>query len=146
MKLHRPPKKQSPEGVELKRLFRAFQVVSMGLVAHLKRNSVVSDDELETVTRNAGETLETVKEVLSRVLSLTESDAGQLGDVELGVRFERQQSEILYLVETVVPMLEKLYNLRHITEHEYWSLTRYWRSIPAQHQLLVDRWERARNF
>lgn len=144
MKLYKSPKRK-PEAVDLKRLVKAFQVVSAALVSTLKKTPVTSEDELETVTQNVQDTLETVTAVLSRVLSLTESEVARLDDVELGVRFERLQSDVLYLVETATPMLERLYNLRHITEKEYSSLTRYWRSIPAQHQLLVERWERARN-
>lgn len=144
MKLHKTPKKK-PEAVDLKRLLKAFQVVGNALVSTLKKTPVTSEDELESVTQSVQDTLETVTAVLSRVLSLTESEVSRLDDIELGVKFERQQSEVLYLVETATPMLERLYNLRHITEHEYSSLTRYWRSIPAQHQLLLERWEKARS-
>jgi hypothetical protein len=144
MKLPRPPKKQSPEGVDLKRLVRAYQVVSMGLVAHLKMNSVVSDDELETVTRNVQDTLETVSHVLSRVLSLTETaDLHRMKDVDLSVKLERQQDEVFYLVDLATVMLERLRNMVHITGAEHSSLDRYWRSLPVQHQRLVDRWQRA---
>jgi hypothetical protein len=85
-----------------------------------------------------------VSHVLSRVLSLTEStDLHRLDDVELAVKLEREQTSILYLVDIVTVCLERLHNLQHITAKEYSVLGRYWRSIPLQHQLLVERWDRS---
>jgi hypothetical protein len=146
MKRYKPPKGNTPLALDLKRLVNAFQLVSNALLKELKRNPVVSEDELESVTGNVEDTLETVSHVLSRVLSLTEStDLHRLDDVELAVKLEREQTDILYLVDIATVCLERLHNLQHITAKEYQVLGRYWRSLPVQHQLLVERWERARN-
>jgi hypothetical protein len=145
MKLYKPPKKK-PEAVDLKRLLHAFQVVGNGLIKALKENHVVSDDELETVTSNVEDTIETVTEVLSRVLSLTEStDLHRLDDIDLGVKWEREQPDVLYTVDIATVLLERLRNLQHITPKEHEVLGRYWRSIPVQHQKLLERWDRANN-
>lgn len=144
MKLYKSPKKK-PEAVDLKRLVKAFQVVSMALVSALKDTPVTSEDELETVTQNVQDTLEMATAVLSRVLSLSEgSEMARLDDIELGVKLDREQQQVLYLVDIATTMLDRLYNLRHISQKEYLSLSRYWRSIPVQHHLLVERWAKAR--
>lgn len=146
MKRYKAPKKKSPEALDLKKLVRAFQLVSTALVAALKNSPVTSDDEIESVANDVQSVLEVSTGVLSRVLSLTEStDLHRLDDVELAVKLERQQPDILYLVDIATVCLERLHNLQHITAKEYQVLGRYWRSLPVQHQLLVERWERARN-
>jgi hypothetical protein len=145
VKRYKPPKGNTPLASDLKRLVHAFQLVSNALLKELKQNPVVSEDELESVTGNVEDTLETVSHVLSRVLSLTEStDLHRLDDVELAVKLEREQTDILYLVDIATVCLERLHNLQHITAKEYSVLGRYWRSIPLQHQLLVERWNTAR--
>ena len=142
VKLYKPPKKK-PEAVDLKRLVHGFQLVSTALVSALKANHVVSDDELESVINNVQDTLETVSHVLSRVLSLTEStDLHRMDKVELSVKFNRQQNDILYMVDIASVMLDRLYNLQYIGEKDHETLTRYWRSIPREHQRLLERWER----
>ena len=145
MKRYKPPKGNTPLASDLKRLVYAFQLVSNALLKELKQNPVVSEDELESVTGNVEDTLETVSHVLSRVLSLTEStDLHRLDDVELAVKLEREQTDILYLVDIATVCLERLHNLQHITAKEHQVLGRYWRSLPVQHQLLVERWNTAR--
>jgi hypothetical protein len=145
MKRYKPQKGNTPLASDLKRLVHAFQLVSNALLKELKRNPVVSEDELESVTGNVEDTLETVSHVLSRVLSLTEStDLHRLDDVELAVKLEREQTDILYLVDIATVCLERLHNLQHITAKEHQVLGRYWRSLPVQHQLLVERWNTAR--
>jgi hypothetical protein len=145
VKRYKPPKGNTPLASDLKRLVYAFQLVSNALLKELKQNPVVSEDELESVTGNVEDTLETVSHVLSRVLSLTEStDLHRLDDVELAVKLEREQTDILYLVDIATVCLERLHNLQHITAKEHQVLGRYWRSLPVQHQLLVERWNTAR--
>jgi len=146
MKRYKAPKKKSPEALDLKKLVQAFQLVSTALVAALKNSPVTSDDEIESVANDVQSVLEVSTGVLSRVLSLTEStDLHRLDDVELAVKLERQQPDILYLVDIATVCLERLHNLQHITAKEHQVLGRYWRSIPVQAQMLVERWERARN-
>ena len=143
--LHKKPK-TSDKARELKKLVLAFQLISTALEQTLRTNTIISEEELETVVSNSADTLEVLQNVLGRTLqSLNESsDLHRLTDIELGVKFDREQSEVLYVVDVASVMLERLYNLRHITPKEYQSLSRYWRSIPAQHQLLLERWEKAR--
>lgn len=146
MKLYKPPKPQKPQAKDLKRLVRAFELVTNTLNDVLRTNTVISKDELDSVVSNSSDTLEVLRGVLSRtVLSLSESsELSRLDDVQLGVKFDRQQNEVLYLTDVATALLDRLFNLRHISEKQYHSLDRYWRSIPAQHQLLLDRWEKAR--
>ena len=128
-------------------MVHAFQLLTTAIETTLRTNGVISEKELETIVSNSSETLDVLKEVLARTeQTLNEtSDLHRESDISLGVKFERQQTDVLYLTDVSVVMLERLYNLRHITEKQYSSLVRYWRSIPAQHMLLVKRWEKARS-
>jgi hypothetical protein len=144
MKVYRPPKKKTPEVADLKRVVHAFQVVSTALVTLLRANPVVSEDELETVTGNVEDTLETVKDVLSRVLSLSEStELHRMSEIDLSVKFSRQQEDVLYLVDMATVMLERLRNLQHISGKQHAVLERYWRSVPVQHAYLDELWSTA---
>lgn len=146
MKLHKPEKKKSPQAVSLKRLVQGFRLVTTAIVSTLRTNKVVSEDELKSVVDGVQDVIETVNKVLTRTLSLSEvTEFGRMGDVELGVKLERQQPDILYLVDTATTILERLYNLRHITDREHSVLSKYFRSLPVEHQRLVDRWEKARS-
>jgi len=138
------PAKAKPTAAQIKKLLRAHQLVSAALVSALKENNVVSADELESVANNAQDTTDTVTDVLSRVLSLTESDLRRMDDIELGVSFQRQQNEILYVVDSAVAMLDRLRNLQHIGDSDYRILLKFWRAVPVEHQRLLDRWEKAR--
>lgn len=144
MQLHKKPITRTSHTQQLQKLVKGFQLLTMALQRELQMNPVVSDDERESIRSNCEDMIETLTEVLSRtVQSLDEgsSEFARMNDIELGVKLERQQPEVLYLVDVSTSMLERLYNLRHITPKEYQSLGRYWRSIPVQHQLLVKRWD-----
>jgi ElaB/YqjD/DUF883 family membrane-anchored ribosome-binding protein len=148
MQLHKKPTTRTPHTQQLQKLVRGFQLLTMSLQRELQTNPVVSDDERESIRSNCEDMIETLTEVLSRtVQSLDEgsSEFARMNDIELGTKFDRQQPEILFLVDCATSMLERLFNLQHITPREYKVLGRYFRSLPVQHQLLSKRWERARN-
>ena len=147
MKLYNKPPKKNTKTMELKKVVHAFQLLTTAMETTLRTNGVISEKELETIVSNSSETLDVLKEVLARTeQTLNEtSDLHRESDISLGVKLERQQTDVLYMVDVATTMLERLYNLRHITTKEHASLVRYWRSIPVQHQLLSKRWERARN-
>lgn len=147
MQLHKKPITRTPSTQRLQRLVKVFQLITTSLERELHTNAVISDDERESILTNCEETIETLTAVLSRVLSLDEgsTEFAKMDDIELGTKFERQQQDIDYIVDAATCILEKLYNYEHITPREHKVLGRYFRSWPKQHQLLVNRWNRARN-
>jgi len=148
MQLHKKPIIRTSHTKQLQKLVKGFQLLTMALQRELQMNPVVSDDERESIRSNCEDMIETLTEVLSRtVQSLDESSTefAKMDDIELGTKFERQQQDIDYIVDAATCILEKLYNYEHITPREHKVLGRYFRSWPKQHQLLVNRWNRARN-
>lgn len=148
MQLHKTPPTRTPHAQRLQKLVRGFQLLTMSLQGELQRNPVVSDDERESIRSNCEDMLQTLTEVLSRtVQTLDESSTefAKMDDIELGVKFDRQQSEVIYFVDIATSLLERLYYYEHITPREYRVLGRYFRSLPKQTALLYQRWERARN-
>jgi len=132
--------------MSLQRLIRGYQLITTALEAELRGNTIISDDERDDITSSTKATLEVLNDVLSRTLqtTLTETtDLHRLKDTELLGKFGGCQQDLFYCVDIATTMLERLVTFGHITEKEYRSLTRYWRSILRQHAILQAKYERA---
>lgn len=139
------PNDRGKEGSPLKNA-KAFRALLARVERDLATNPVVSDAERKAVSVAGRKILEVLSEVLgrsSRSRIQENSELYDLPDIELGVKLEGRQPELLYLVGLATTVLEKLVSLKHLTETEYEVLKRYWRSLPIQHQLLSKRWNKA---
>ena len=149
MKLHKPTPEKEPAQKLLYDALRKFLGASRELMLVLQHNPVISSDEL----KEAGRKLVDVKHIIAGVLNRTgkvrpiveNSELFQMDDVQLATKFESQEQDISYLVALASTLLDKLQQKQHITDKEHDTLTRYWLSLPEQHQRLIDRWETARN-
>jgi hypothetical protein len=150
MKLHNPPKKNT-QTYTLQKSVKAFQLVTSALEQTLRTNKVISEDELDTILSNTEEILEVLDAVTRRtanasVLSGVLSENTELylmKDTELTAKWDGQQNDLMYISSLATTMLERCFNLRHIKESDFRSLSRYWRSLPVQHAKLLNRWKTA---
>jgi NTP pyrophosphatase (non-canonical NTP hydrolase) len=146
MKLHNPPKKNT-QTYTLQKSVKAFQLVASALEQTLRTNKVISEDEFDTILSNTEEILEVLDAVTRRTANASvlseNTELYLMKDTELTAKWDGQQNDLMYISSLATTMLERLFNLRHIKESDYQSLTRYWRSLPVQQQKLAERWKRA---
>lgn len=141
------PNGRGKKGSPLKNA-KAFRALLARVERDLATNPVVSEAERKAVSVAGRKILEVLSEVLGRSSPSRiqeNSELYDLPDIELGVKLEGRQAEVLYLVGLTTTVLEKLVSLKHLTEKEYEVLKRYWRSLPVQHQLLLRRWNKAQD-
>jgi len=147
MKLKQLLPQQPPLSRQLYVAVREFRKVVSRLLQVVLANPVASEEEKEDVKklmRDAFTTFEKIQKRTERVLR-ENSELYKTDDVEIGVKWKSEGTDISYMVEIATTMLSRMHQLRHIGEDEYLTLRRFWLQVPVEHERLVGMWEKATN-
>lgn len=149
MKLHRKPITRTNTNEQLQRLVKGFELITSAIEQALRVNTVISDDERDTIVSGCEEVTTTLREVLSRTLQqspLTETtQLSRMKDSELLAKFEGCQTELYYVVDLATTLLERMLTFGYMKDKEYRSLQMFWRAVLRQHQILGTKFKKATN-